>query len=207
MICPRCGILVMMSNERWSSLSDGKRIIVTKLRRLQQLLQQWYEVVHTRRFACRAVPPATLVHKEEWNRTTDVVVDVPTFYVQTGDLQMPRAPCSGKTLAHMEEWNWMTDVVDGPTFQVQTGDLQITRAPCSRKTTRTPHACTYILVFVYILWSAHTWFAALCRGDCAALCGAVLCSRYCCRYSTTKYSYILQQNGIKKREKKRQEHH
>ena len=33
-----------------------------------------------------------------------------------------------------------------------------------------------------------TWFAALCRGDCAVLCFAVLCSRF--SYSTT-YPYIL----------------
>ena len=42
------------------------------------------------------------------------------------------------------------------------------RAPCSRKTNGTKHACTYILILIYVLWSARTWlFAALCRGDCA----------------------------------------
>ena len=33
---------------------------------------------------------------QEWNGMTDVV-DGPTFKVQAGDLQMPRAPCSRKT--------------------------------------------------------------------------------------------------------------
>ena len=33
-------------------------------------------------------PLATLVHEEEWNGTGG-----PNNYVQTGDLQMPRAPC------------------------------------------------------------------------------------------------------------------
>ena len=41
-------------------------------------------------------PPATLAHKEEWNGITDVV-DGPTFWERTGDLQKPRAPCSRKT--------------------------------------------------------------------------------------------------------------
>ena len=45
-----------------------------------------------------AVPPATLAHKEAWVGITDrCKVDGPTFYVQTGDLQMPRTPCSMKT--------------------------------------------------------------------------------------------------------------
>ena len=42
------------------------------------------------RFTSRAIPPATLAHKEEeWNGT-----DGPNNKVQTGDLQMPIAPCS-----------------------------------------------------------------------------------------------------------------
>ena len=45
----------------------------------------------------RYYPPPTLAHKEEWSGMTDDVVDGPTFYVQTGDLEMPRAPCSRKT--------------------------------------------------------------------------------------------------------------
>ena len=55
-----------------------------------------YMYMCTRRFAYRAVPTAMLAHKGEWNGMT-YVVDGPTFQVQTGDLQTPRAPCSRKT--------------------------------------------------------------------------------------------------------------
>ena len=87
------------------------------------------------------------------------------------------------TLAHKQEWNGvMTYVVDGPTFWVQTGDLQMPRAPCSRKTTRTPHACTYILgVLILICTLVGTYFVCcFVQGSprCAMLCCAVLCSRF-----------------------------
>ena len=49
-------------------------------------------VLYTRRFACRAVLPATLAHSERSQQ-----IDGPNVWVQTGDLQMPRVPCSRKT--------------------------------------------------------------------------------------------------------------
>ena len=54
----------------------------------------------TRCFVYRAVPPATHAHKDEWNGMAYIcmkIVEGLTFWVQTGDLQMPRAPCSRKT--------------------------------------------------------------------------------------------------------------
>ena len=50
----------------------------------------WYYMIY------KAVPPARLAHKGEWNGMADDL-DGPTSWVQVGHLQMPRAPCSRKT--------------------------------------------------------------------------------------------------------------
>ena len=55
------------------------------------------------------------------------------------------------------------------------------RAACSRKTTRTPHECTYILIWIRSLVGTYVLGLLLCAGV-IALRGAVLC---CARGSDT----------------------
>ena len=73
------------------------------------------------------------------------------------------------------------------------------RAPCSRNTTRTPHACTCTLLLICTLIGTYLVY---CFVGVIALCCAVLCSRYCCGYSTTTYSYIYTTKKRKKQGEK-----
>ena len=89
------------------------------------------------------------------------------------------------------EWHQMLEVVQHSRCKQAT--CKCKRVPCSRKTTRTPHACIYVDLWI-VLRLARTQECCFMQGlivlCCAGLCCAVLCSRYCSRCSTT-YSYIV----------------